>query len=334
MTKRSEDKGPGYGRPPVSKRFKKKKSGNPNGRPKGRKRTLPYEVALGWTVKISTGGEEKEFTAAEAVLAHLAHQAKTDSTAASLLAEVLEGYQPSTAAGSRVLVLPVHAMGSPNNAARYIRAAKLLYPLEPHARVKLENWVVEAALARLGDQRLTLEEQREVEDATRFPHKMKWPKWWGKEAPQAKAPKSTMRNSQMENVSADPPPLAPAPTPPGAPVEQRLPPVPPAATATAVALPLETRRRAAEASVDACDTAPSVRPEAKPVPAPPPVRRSGLPANAMPITPAQSQASSPRLVRKPMVEPQRQDAILFHTPAPPARPPEDRPEAADDADET
>lgn len=46
------------------------------------------------------------------------------------------------------------------------------------ARVLLEPWVVEAALARLGEQPLTVEEQRTVMAATRTPWKVKWPEWW------------------------------------------------------------------------------------------------------------------------------------------------------------
>ena len=42
----------------------------------------------------------------------------------------------------------------------------------------LEPWIVEAALARFGGRRLTVEKQRIVVDATRTPHKVKWPDWW------------------------------------------------------------------------------------------------------------------------------------------------------------
>jgi hypothetical protein len=46
------------------------------------------------------------------------------------------------------------------------------------ARMMLEPWVVEAALTRLGNQRLTLDEQRTVLGATRTPHKVQLPDWW------------------------------------------------------------------------------------------------------------------------------------------------------------
>ena len=46
------------------------------------------------------------------------------------------------------------------------------------ARMVLEPWIVEAALARLGDRRLTVEEQETVVGATRTPWKVRWPDWW------------------------------------------------------------------------------------------------------------------------------------------------------------
>jgi len=42
----------------------------------------------------------------------------------------------------------------------------------------LEPWVVEAALARFGERRLTPAEQAVVVQATRTPHKVRWPDWW------------------------------------------------------------------------------------------------------------------------------------------------------------
>jgi hypothetical protein len=46
------------------------------------------------------------------------------------------------------------------------------------ARMMLEPWLVEAALARLGDRRLTPIEQSEVMRVTRTSHRVRWPAWW------------------------------------------------------------------------------------------------------------------------------------------------------------
>ena len=48
----------------------------------------------------------------------------------------------------------------------------------PSARMMLEPWIVEAALARLGNRRLTRDEQQTVLKATRTPRKVHWPEWW------------------------------------------------------------------------------------------------------------------------------------------------------------
>lgn len=43
---------------------------------------------------------------------------------------------------------------------------------------QLNPWIVEAALERRGDRRLTVEEQQEVFANTRSPNKVNWPDWW------------------------------------------------------------------------------------------------------------------------------------------------------------
>ncbi|MND08634.1 hypothetical protein D3C83_313940 [compost metagenome] len=45
-------------------------------------------------------------------------------------------------------------------------------------RIVLAPWLVERALERLGDRRLSREEQETVMKATRTPKKIKWPDWW------------------------------------------------------------------------------------------------------------------------------------------------------------
>ena len=39
-------------------------------------------------------------------------------------------------------------------------------------------WIVEAALARLGDRQFSTAGQREVWNAPRMPDTVSWPKWW------------------------------------------------------------------------------------------------------------------------------------------------------------
>jgi hypothetical protein len=68
--------------------------------------------------------------------------------------------------------------GSVNTALQPLRMAVKLDRYRPTARMMLEPWLVEAALSRLGDRRLSREEQDKVVRATRTPGKVQWPDWW------------------------------------------------------------------------------------------------------------------------------------------------------------
>ncbi|MCC7394210.1 MAG: hypothetical protein IT553_05070 [Sphingomonadaceae bacterium] len=59
-----------------------------------------------------------------------------------------------------------------------LKMARKVDRFRPSAKLKIEPWLVEVALQRLGQRQLTIEEQREVYAATRTPWKVNWPKWW------------------------------------------------------------------------------------------------------------------------------------------------------------
>ena len=61
----------GYRNPPLASRFRKGQSGNLKGRPRGRRRELPYEAVLGQEVIIRENGRERRVTADEAFLLQL-----------------------------------------------------------------------------------------------------------------------------------------------------------------------------------------------------------------------------------------------------------------------
>lgn len=66
----------GYKKPPKNGQFKKGKSGNPNGRPKGTKNTLSLiEQILNEKVYIREGGMQKEVTKTEAMIMRMAQKA-------------------------------------------------------------------------------------------------------------------------------------------------------------------------------------------------------------------------------------------------------------------
>jgi hypothetical protein len=175
----SEDPDVGYRRPPGKTRFTKGRSGNPAGRPRGRRREAPHEAVLGRMVIIREDGIERQVTAAEAFLLQQAKRGmEGDSAAARASLDTLEvareRYSPSGLSG---IVRTIVAPGSVTGALEVLRMAKKLDPYRETARMVLEPWLVEAALTRLS-QPLSAADQRTIVNATRTPHKVQWPEWW------------------------------------------------------------------------------------------------------------------------------------------------------------
>jgi hypothetical protein len=177
----AEDIAVGYRKPPSATRFTKGRSGNPAGRPRGHHREAPYESVLGQMVKIREGGAERHITAAEAFLLQLAKRGLESggATARESLAMIERARERQGAGQSPIstIVLVSVAPGSVTSALEPLRMAKKLDPDRETARMALEPWLVEAALARPG-RTLSPAEQRTIINATRTPHKVKWPEWW------------------------------------------------------------------------------------------------------------------------------------------------------------
>lgn len=174
-----EDDSVGYRQPPRKTRFTKGRSGNPAGRPRGRHREAPYQAVLGRMVTIREGGATRRVTAAEAFLLQLAKRGvEGDSGAArASLAVIEEAMNRQGAVGPLHIVWKGVAPGSVTSALEALRMARILDPYRETARVVLEPWLVEAALARL-PQPLNPADQRIIVEATRTPHNVRWPKWW------------------------------------------------------------------------------------------------------------------------------------------------------------
>ena len=99
----------GYRMPPSSKRFRKGQSGNPAGRPKGRRNELPHETVLGQLVTIRENGTERRVTAEEAFLRLMNKRALEGDASAGRL--ILAAYEKARA------LEPIDrrfAIGSPN----------------------------------------------------------------------------------------------------------------------------------------------------------------------------------------------------------------------------
>jgi hypothetical protein len=172
----------GYRNPPRASRFRKGQSGNPKGRPRGRRSAeLPYEAVLGREVIVRENGRERRVTAAEAFLLQLTKRGLEGDTAAARAAIAaladIRGTDLS-APYPRVIIISIVDPGSASSAVELLRIGTKLDRYRETARIMLEPWIVEAALARFGEKQLTLAEQEIVLKATRTPTKVRWPAWW------------------------------------------------------------------------------------------------------------------------------------------------------------
>jgi Family of unknown function (DUF5681) len=176
-----EESNVGYRKPPRATRFPRGRSGNPAGRPRGRHRETPYEAVLGQMVKIREGGAERHVMAAEAFLLQLTKRAlEGDDAAARASLTVIEEARKRPGVSqpqAYVIIRSIVDPGSVTSALEPLRMARKLDPYRETARMALEPWLVEAALARLA-QPLSPADQRIVVKATRTPHKVRWPEWW------------------------------------------------------------------------------------------------------------------------------------------------------------
>lgn len=171
----------GYGNPPRATRFQKGRSGIPKGRPKNRHREIPHDAVLGQMVTIREDGRERRVTAAEAFILQLTQKGLAgDSAAARASLDAIEAARSRRTDADRPMVIRWVIVGfGVGVVLQKLGIALKKYPFdENRVRYELNPWIVEAALERLGDRQLSLEEQREVFANTRRPRKVRWPEWW------------------------------------------------------------------------------------------------------------------------------------------------------------
>ncbi|HYU11190.1 MAG TPA: DUF5681 domain-containing protein [Stellaceae bacterium] len=91
MAEQERDYAIGYGKPPVRSRFRKGRSGNPGGRPRGKSLATFLREALAETVTIELGGRRRRFSKGEAIIARLVDGAiEADPRWMKLLLDLLQ----------------------------------------------------------------------------------------------------------------------------------------------------------------------------------------------------------------------------------------------------
>lgn len=187
MTTPSDFEPGGYRRPPSGSRFQKGHSGNPRGRPRGRgNKRAPYDAVLGQKVVIRTNGKEGNVTAAEAFLLQMTQKGLAgDASAARAMLDAMEKAPASIAATkSTDLAVILLQFRSTDRDGRLLELicdlgmARKLDAYRETARVVLDVWMVELALSRLKERRLSSENQAAVWRGCRTPWKVNWPGWW------------------------------------------------------------------------------------------------------------------------------------------------------------
>jgi len=181
-------KGVGRGNPPVATRFRKGQSGNPGGRPKGRRADQPsaFDILFDRTLSVQHSGGTREMTVDEA-LEHKTYQqaiAGNQKARRDVLKMIIAREQAlSSEQGPPVRPRLTFETGDPRNADEALQLLDIARlhrrsdaPQYPDDRLMLEPWAVQAALNRRGLGALPAQDITLIENSTRDPASLRWPK--------------------------------------------------------------------------------------------------------------------------------------------------------------
>src|ERR1700693_727211 len=140
-----------YKSPPRSTRYPAGVSGNPKGRPKRKGKGLPYARILDRMVAIKDARGARQVTAEEAFILYLRKKALEGNEAAQERLEEIQAFRREhdpdlDPRDDLTIVRSIVSPDNPNHALRLLKMAEKLYPFQ----IKLEPWLVQRALDRLG----------------------------------------------------------------------------------------------------------------------------------------------------------------------------------------